>query len=248
MYDHLLKAATIVRTIDDFKQWTRDVIRPLFPHEALGCGYGRLHAGGVGIDGIIAVDYPTQHLKDIRNKAGCIDTPILRRWLVTREPQLFESDSPWSDIPQQWLDGFQRNAMKNAAAHAVYDTERCLGTYHSFHRIPGRLGESHAQVLKQLVPIMHEVLCSVIGDLGEGRRFETLFATLSPREMELLRWVGQGKTNSEIANAIFLSEITVKHHMMKIYSKLGIANRAQLVRLLVEYEERTPPEFGLKVL
>jgi transcriptional regulator EpsA len=247
MFDSLLDEADFVQTIEEFKQWTRGAVRSIFPHEMLGCGYGRLHAGGVGVDGIIAVDYPIEHLKGIRNKVGGIDTPILRRWLATREPQLFEADSPWPDAPQQWLHQFQRNGLKNAAAHAVYDTERCIGTYHSFHRIPGRLNETHIETLKRLVPIMHEVLCRVIGYLTEASQFDSLFDSLSTREKEVLHLVGQGKSNGEIANAIYLSEATVKHHLTKIFDKLGIDNRTQLMRLIVEHEMHATSEYGLEV-
>jgi DNA-binding CsgD family transcriptional regulator len=247
LFDNLFFETASIHTIDEFKQWTRESIRPIFPHEALGCGYGRIHAGGVGIDGIIAIDYPIEHLKNICNKAGGIDTPILRRWLATREPQLFEMDSPWPDIPRQWLQHFRRNGLKNAAAHAVYDTARCIGTYHSFHCIPGALTQLHAAALKQLVPVMHEVLCRVIGNLNETSQLDTLRAILSKREQEVLWLVGQGKINGEIANTLFLSEITVKHHLTKIFQKLGIGNRAQLVRLCVEHEVSMQSEYGLKL-
>lgn len=247
LFDNLIHAAASVQTIDNFKQWTREAIRPIFPHETLGCGYGRIHAGGVGTDGIIAVDYPIEHLKDICNKAGGLDTPILRRWLMTREPQLFDGDMPWPDIPQHWFEQFRRHAMKNVAAHAVYDTERCIGTYHSFHRIPGVLGETHIAMLRQLAPIMHEVLCRVIENLNNANAFEVLLSSLSIREREVLRWVAQGKTNREIANAIFLSEITVKHHLMSIFHKLGMENRAQLIRRLTEHEACVQPEYGVRI-
>jgi hypothetical protein len=78
----------------------------------LGGGYGRIHAGGVGIDGIVVIDFPVEHLKNICNKAGGIDTPNLRRWLATREPQLFEADSTWPHVPGEWFEHFQRNDMK----------------------------------------------------------------------------------------------------------------------------------------
>jgi DNA-binding CsgD family transcriptional regulator len=247
LFDNLIRVAASVRTIDDFKQWTREAIRPIFPHETLGCGYGRIHAGGVGTDGIIAVDYPIEHLKDICNKAGGLDTPILRRWLMTREPQLFDGDVPWPDIPQHWFEQFRRHGMKNVAAHAVYDTERCIGTYHSFHRIPGGLGETHIALLKQLAPIMHEVLCCVIENLNNVNSFETLLSSLSAREREVLRWVAQGKTNREIANVIFLSEMTVKHHLMSIFNKLGMESRTQLVCRLAEHEACVQPEYGVRI-
>ena len=68
-----------LKTVDEFKEWTRKRIRPIFPHETLACGYGHLHAGGVSLDYMIGVDYPVDHLQKIRNRAGGIDTPILRR-------------------------------------------------------------------------------------------------------------------------------------------------------------------------
>ncbi|AMP15469.1 response regulator transcription factor [Collimonas pratensis] len=248
LFDNLTRAAASVQTIDNFKQWTREAIRPIFPHETLGCGYGRIHAGGVGTDGIIAVDYPIEHLKDICNKAGGLDTPILRRWLMTREPQLFDGDVPWPDIPQHWFEQFQRHGMKNVAAHAVYDTERCIGTYHSFHRIPGVLGETHISMLRQLAPIMHEVLCRVIENLNNANAFEVLLSSLSIREREVLRWVAQGKTNREISQAIFLSEMTVKHHLMSIFNKLRMESRAQLIHRLAEHDACAQPEYGVRIL
>ncbi len=237
-----------LKTVDEFKEWARRKIRPIFPHETLACGYGHLHAGGVALDYVVTVDYPIGHLQGIRNKAGGIDTPILRRWLATREPQLFEVDHPWPDIPAAWLESFRAHGMKNTAAHAVYDTERCVGTYHSFHRIPGRLTSAHAEALKRLAPIMHEVLCRVIGQLNMQNGFVTRFAGLNLRDKELAQWVGLGKTNGEIAILTGLSENTVKHHLTSIFSELAVETRAQLVHRLTEYEMKTAPGFGTKVL
>lgn len=49
--------------------------------------------------------------------------------------------------------------------------------------------------------------------------------TLSRREREVLEWVGEGKSNSEIALILGISGHTVKHHMEKIFAKLGVENR-----------------------
>jgi DNA-binding CsgD family transcriptional regulator len=246
--DAITRAAQGVRTIDEFKQWTRDIIRPVFPHETLACGYGHLHAGGVALDYVLTVDYPINHLLGIRNRAGGIDTPILRRWLATHEPQLFEAEDPWPDISEAWLKCFNDNNMRNTAAQAVYDTERCVGTYHSFHRIPGRLGSAHAETVKQLAPIMHETLYRVIGQLNLENKFATLLAGLSSREKQIARWVRLGKTNSEIAALSRLSENTVKHHLTSIFGKLRMETRAELVHRLTEHETRTALGFGTKIL
>jgi len=52
---------------------------------------------------------------------------------------------------------------------------------------------------------------------------------LSSREKEILRNVVLGKTNKEIADALFVSELTVKTHRKNIYRKLDISNVSTLI-------------------
>lgn len=58
------------------------------------------------------------------------------------------------------------------------------------------------------------------------RRADT---TLSPREIEVLRLVADGRSNREIAKELFLSETTVKSHLVHIYAKLGVRSRTSAV-------------------
>ncbi|MCX6462895.1 MAG: response regulator transcription factor [Pseudonocardiales bacterium] len=52
---------------------------------------------------------------------------------------------------------------------------------------------------------------------------------LSAREMEVLRLVAAGSTNREAARALFISEATVKTHLLHIYAKLEVRDRASAV-------------------
>ncbi|MEW1844640.1 response regulator transcription factor [Nonomuraea angiospora] len=52
---------------------------------------------------------------------------------------------------------------------------------------------------------------------------------LSPREVEVLQLVAAGATNREAAAKLFLTEATVKSHMLNIYAKLGVNDRAAAV-------------------
>ena len=48
---------------------------------------------------------------------------------------------------------------------------------------------------------------------------------LSARESEVMSLIAGGHTNGEIAALLFLAEKTVKNHVRRIYSKLGVHNR-----------------------
>jgi two-component system NarL family response regulator len=53
--------------------------------------------------------------------------------------------------------------------------------------------------------------------------------TLSEREIEVLKLMAQGKSNKEIATALFISEGTVKSHGKSIFSKLNVGSRTEAV-------------------
>lgn len=59
-------------------------------------------------------------------------------------------------------------------------------------------------------------------------------AGLTERELEVLRFVGAGTTNADIARSLQVSEATVKTHLNRVMTKLGISSRAQAV--VVAYE------------
>jgi DNA-binding NarL/FixJ family response regulator len=54
-------------------------------------------------------------------------------------------------------------------------------------------------------------------------------ATLSDRELEVLRLVAHGETNRGVAARLFVSEATVKTHVLHIYTKLDVNDRAAAV-------------------
>jgi two-component system NarL family response regulator len=53
--------------------------------------------------------------------------------------------------------------------------------------------------------------------------------TLSERELEVLRLMAKGRTNKEIATALFISEGTVKSHSKSIFAKMNVTSRTEAV-------------------
>ncbi|MFF2051704.1 response regulator [Leifsonia sp. NPDC058194] len=60
-------------------------------------------------------------------------------------------------------------------------------------------------------------------------RMRTPRASLSVREIEVLRLVAEGRTNTEVASALFVSETTVKSHLAHIFTKLGVSSRTAAI-------------------
>ncbi|WP_313888377.1 response regulator transcription factor [Lentzea alba] len=68
--------------------------------------------------------------------------------------------------------------------------------------------------------------------LGQVR--EPATEALSTRELDVLTLVAKGSTNRAVAAALFISEATVKTHLLHVYAKLGVSDRAAAVAVAYE--------------
>jgi DNA-binding NarL/FixJ family response regulator len=100
-----------------------------------------------------------------------------------------------------------------------------------------------------LKDVSHEELCAAVAHALDGmdlvepsvRRALTgreaartggpAQAQLTERELQVLRGMSQGKSNSAIGKELYLSEDTVKTHARRLFRKLGVNDRAQAVAL-----------------
>lgn len=70
--------------------------------------------------------------------------------------------------------------------------------------------------------------------------FDDAMARLSPRQREVVAMIAEGRTNREIADALFLSEGTVKNHVTRILEVMGVSDRTKLAVLLVRSQMQQP--------
>ena len=66
---------------------------------------------------------------------------------------------------------------------------------------------------------------------GESTRPQTgeLLDLLTPRELEIMRLIGKGYSNPEIASELVVTINTIKKHTSNIYGKLGVRSRTQAI-------------------
>lgn len=121
-----------------------------------------------------------------------------------------------------------------------------LTSYHEdVHIFPALKAGAIAYILKdmkmdKLVEVLHRALqgevtlhprvaARVLENIrGENSEEQALFTDLTDRELDVLKLIANGMTNSQIAEKLVISENTVKGHVSNILSKLHLADRTQV--------------------
>jgi DNA-binding NarL/FixJ family response regulator len=67
-----------------------------------------------------------------------------------------------------------------------------------------------------------------------GRMRAPAEEALSPRELEILQAVARGLSNKDIGRQLYVSEATVKTHLLRVFSKLGVDDRTAAVTVALE--------------
>jgi len=79
------------------------------------------------------------------------------------------------------------------------------------------------------------MVANVLGDMTRtqvARQYDaekTKIASLTDREREMIGLLGEGLKNKHIAERLFISEATVRHHLTAIFANLGVTDRLELV-------------------
>jgi DNA-binding CsgD family transcriptional regulator len=89
--------------------------------------------------------------------------------------------------------------------------------------------EPHLAQLVETARVRRQ-LAAALEELDRSRSsFGVEGSELTKRELEVLSWVAQGKTNGEIAQILLLAPSTVRKHLENVYAKLGVGTRTAAV-------------------
>jgi DNA-binding CsgD family transcriptional regulator len=139
--------------------------------------------------------------------------------------------------PPEALEAFQEALAAHRSASKPFERARTLLCFGSTLRRAKRRGQARTTLLEALAeferlstPLWAEKARAELARIG-GR---TRSGDLTETERRLAELVAEGRSNKEVAAALFVTPKTVSTQLSRIYAKLGIHSRAELVRRLIE--------------
>ena len=72
-------------------------------------------------------------------------------------------------------------------------------------------------------------------------KIKDVLTSLTERERNVVAVIGEGLKNKQIAERLFISETTVRHHLSSIFEKLGVSDRLELLVYAYRHKLAKPP-------
>lgn len=230
-----LEVASEVDGIDPFPDPVFTALRRLIPADVVS--YGDYHSDGAG--------WRRQPVRWQGVTRGDLTADIRRAHLRLTHQM---PHPPWArnaGRAVRWSDLMSRNRLHRLDIYA--EIGRPLGLEHTLELwvlIPGAIAgglafdrserdfsERDVRVLETLRPHLLQLWrnARLRRSVADSLFTSPAAGVLTPREREVLAWVARGKTNREIAAALYLAPGTVRKHLDNVYAKLDVGSRAGAV-------------------
>jgi DNA-binding CsgD family transcriptional regulator len=143
------------------------------------------------------------------------------------------------------LAGFEEALAWHARIELPMDRGRTVLALGAAQRRIGRRREARA-TLEEALAVFERIGASLWAERAraELKRISGRAATpgaLTPAEQRVAMLVAEGKTNKEVAAALFLSDRTVEGHLSRIFGKLGVRHRAEIASVLARTQTQVSP-------
>lgn len=228
---HTVRAGAEVRRRSQFFLWAQGQLQSLLPHEVLICAFGDPRGRSFRVEPFSSYPLPVQDEESLKDAEGGLMSVAARAWGESGERPLVvcgtRRDSPHF---RRFEPVLFRYAFPNLLAHGMPVLPGAPMSFFLMANIPQPVSLRTGYLLELLVPHIHAAFTRVLaGETEPEGRPRAADALITAREMEILRWVRDGKSNQEIGDILGISPLTVKNHVQKILKKLNVQNRAQAV-------------------
>lgn len=215
-----------VKNQPGFYLWSQGALQMLIPHEILICGVRSGSTRSFQMRRFSSCRYfRDEHFELICDPQNGLLSRAVSEWMRAGEPY-FLSPGSSEETDQLLLD----SELKNMVTHGVWGSDGEVSGHFCFSRTPVLPDQRTTRILEVLIPIVYvtflRVLSSDAKTADGGQRMNNL---VTRREVEILGWIKEGKTTSDIAGILKLSPFTVKNHVQNILKKLGARSRSHAV-------------------
>lgn len=239
----LIRKSLRIEQRNHLHEWLQGDLQKVLPHHVLIAAWGDFTLGTIKYDvisAVMAVGLDPLGSRDI----VAVTRMLFRDWLkggclpfATDYPIGFAISAMQSDpVEVAILDTVR--SMDSSLVHGIKDRRTHRDCLYIAISSEQKASSRHLEIFEFLLPWIDTVLRRIVSlpaeteAEGSNTREDALPGTqLSDREVEIMDWVGKGKTNLEIGMILDISAFTVKNHLQRIFRKLNVGNRAQAVAL-----------------
>jgi transcriptional regulator EpsA len=217
-----------------FFLWAQGTLQVFIPHEILVCAYGNITRKNFRYE----IFSRTPVTETVRDMIGDPVSGLLVRsmdcWIsnhcAARLLNATDSNQHNQKSQQLMADTLLLHEMEFAMAHGPMEIRGNDASFFLFLRMPDRPQTRSTYLLELFMPYLHMSLYRMLAHETDNEAV-TAFpsVSLSDREIQVLQWMQNGKTNREIGDILKISPFTVKNHVQKILRKLNVSNRAHAV-------------------
>lgn len=222
----IVESSLHVRNHPGFFLWSQGALQLLLPHEILICGARNGGSRSFQMRRYSSSRYfRDEHFAAVCDPQSGLIPRTVSQWLQTGKPCFL---FPGSDDEQnrQLIDC----ELKNLVVQAVLGADAEVSGYFCFSRTSVANEERTVRILELLVPVVYVTFMRVLASDARSTEGEIRMNSLvTRREVEILGWIKEGKTTSDIAGILSLSPFTVKNHVQNVLKKLGARSRSHAV-------------------
>jgi transcriptional regulator EpsA len=228
---HTLDTSLSITNRPQFYLWAQGALQGFLPHETLYCAFGDIEKMQFKFEAFSRS--PRQVVVDATAADPVSDLlpRIVDDWLRHGHmPRLYCPQALEQVGRRQLISDLKNMRLGTASAHGPREVPGDFGSFFVFTGLPHAPGPRDIYLLQLLMPYLHMALYRMLGRQdGSEPADATPKVMFSKREIQVLHWVKNGKTNLEISQILEISQPTVKSHVQNIMRKLNVTNRAQAV-------------------
>jgi transcriptional regulator EpsA len=227
-----IETAVKVAKRSEFFSWVQGVFQGVIAHEVLICGLAFPGMGGLRFEWLGSYPLAAERFAELCSTDGGLMYRAIGLWHerggapLVLDPLCGETRSA---AVMDIFDLLRRWELANLVAHGLPGLDGRPAGFFALCRLHGPPAQREARMMRMLLPYLYSSWLRANCERGAESLHREQVPILTQREIEILEWMQKGKSNSEIADILSISQLTVKNHVQKILRKLGANNRTQAV-------------------